>query len=270
VRSAGDTDYTFVKMTFEARALKLPACPTPEKLAELGLEPAAPAPARGKQPLLTSGIVRAGGTSGGAAQQQQLQGGGGGGVPDEGAPRIKTLGDSQLAAAIAELTGGLDPPPRPEMLPNRRRLAQDDGDWAAQHQNAPVIQIPQHPWYPRPSMLVASASGAAAAADPFAKFISRGAGAAGAVSVVAPEQTQWDPPRKDNGQPSITLTFFFGMTADKTFAYGKGNSVMVPADGVKFNIEAANWWAGRGGALRQGAAVRWRGAGATRGGGSAA
>ena len=30
-------------------------------------------------------------------------------------------------------------------------------------------------------------------------------------------------------------------TATRHHSYGKGNSVTVPADGVKFNIEASNW-----------------------------
>jgi hypothetical protein len=257
VRSSGETDYTYVKLTFEGHQLKLPSCPSPEKLAELGLEPIAAAPAP-QMPGLKSPAARggAGVPAGQQQQQQQQQQVAGGG--DGGPPRIKTLGDSQLAATIAELTGGLTdaPPPRPEMLPNRRRaLRQANGASWGPHtpQGTPVVQIPQHPWYPRPSMLVAPAQGlAGAGGDPFAQFITRNQGVAtGGVSVVPGDQAKWDPPQQNNGAPSLTLTFFFGMNADKTFAYGKGNNIVVPADGLKFNIEAANWWAPGAGAAQQ-------------------
>jgi hypothetical protein len=43
--------------------------------------------------------------------------------------------------------------------------------------------------------------------------------------------------------PTIRVTFMFGFTAGKTFAYGRGRVVSAPAGSVKFNIEATNWCA---------------------------
>lgn len=43
------------------------------------------------------------------------------------------------------------------------------------------------------------------------------------------------------GPPMIKVTFLFGFTSNKTFAYGRGRVVSAPAGSVKFNVETVNW-----------------------------
>jgi hypothetical protein len=231
-------------MVYDGAALKMGECPSEDKLEELGLGapgPAgarAPAPAKAAQASKQAAVV--------AEREQQ---------PYADGQPIKTLGDSKLAATIAQLTAvTIDPPPRPEAMMTRR-LAE-----------AVVLAPQQAPASVLPSKLVSytRANGAQLAPmqsivaptvgadgltkdgkDPFAPLVTVAPGrTAGQVSVVTGPVARGTvaPAVTTGGAPSITVTFFFGMTANKTFAYGKGNSINVPADGVKFNIEAANWW----------------------------
>jgi len=233
VRASGDTDYTYVKLVFDAGALKLPQCPTQAELEKLGLAPppAPPTPSKiAGKPL--------GGP--GTQQQQQQQGA----QAEEGELAIKTLGDSRLAAAIAALTAEPTVPMRAEAITAgaARRLLQPNP------QQEKITLLPNRPRVTKPSMMVNGLMNPLSSKDskdPFAGLISHPASTTyGAVSVVRSDPSQSNPLATYGSAPTITLTFFFGMSANKTFAYGKGYNVHVPADGVKFNIEAANWWVG--------------------------
>jgi hypothetical protein len=215
VRASGDTDYTYVKMVYDASALKLPECPTQEKLEELGLVPP-PAPAAKLGAAKAPGSAPAAQQGG---QQEEL----------EEAP-IRTLGDSRLAAAIAQLTGEAPPPMRAEAITAgaARRL----------QGQRPMTLLPPRPIGGAPAKMVNGLLANQAGRDPFAGIISKPTTTTSGVSVV---REQYVAPTNYGTAPSITLTFFFGMTANKTFAYGKAYNVAVPADGLKFNIEAANW-----------------------------
>lgn len=269
MRTSGETDYTYVKLEFDGYALQLPDCPSEEKLAELGLIP-------------KKGDAAASGASSPSAKSQ----GGGGGLSQqqqeqrerereaENLPEIKTLGDSRLAAAIAALTAGDDKPSdaAAEGGPARRLLGASGGHTPLGRE---VFKDGK---------------------DPFEGLVTKPETGAqrGAVHVIS--QPAGGPAVSSGAAPSIAITFFFGMSANKTvsrlclclvvcalcvsidcdeggaskrtprqgsrqhplcvrrsfsnpaaytqppqFAYGKGNSVTVPADGVKFNIEASNW-----------------------------
>jgi hypothetical protein len=294
VRTSGDTDYTYVKMVFDSAQLKLPECPSEEKLAELGLiTPPAPGAAAGTKGAGAksapgAGKVPFGGPAGSGAAAAQ------GAAPVPEPPPIKTLGDSKLAAAIAALTASQDPPPRPEAAINARRLAEAavtpavgasiaapaaaPAATSAAPKPKPAAPRAQNLIRPRPATPRAQPAAAPAIGpltplvgangrDPFAGLVSKPTATRdGSVYVVTDPSPQ--EAYSAGTSPTLTLTFFFGMSANKTFAYGKGNSISVPADGLKFNIEAANWWArarhsGRG---AHGQAAACRGAPWGRGG----
>jgi hypothetical protein len=44
--------------------------------------------------------------------------------------------------------------------------------------------------------------------------------------------------------PQIKVTFMFGFSGNKTFAYGRGRVVSAPAGSIKYTVEAQNWCAG--------------------------
>lgn len=230
VRTSGDTDYTYVKMVFESQ-LRLPPCPVEER----------PSPRKGAKGSL-AGASRLGGAKGAAAAAAAQA--------DGDLPVIKTLGDSSLAAAIASLTS--DPPPRPEAMQMRHLLADgkrgllpkptgEPATLVTGNTRAPVkLSYTPAGKAPEPGYPLMSAALSKDGRDPFAKLVSTPKLTSSGVSVIA---TAPQPPlaAPAGNAPVITLMFFFGMTANKTFAYGKGNAVHVPADGLKFNIEAANW-----------------------------
>lgn len=247
MRTSGETDYTYVKMVFPAAALKLPECPSEEKLAELGITPAA-----------GTGASRTGARAGAAGRAAARAAAGAAALrpaayEPEGEP-VRTLGDSRLAAAIAELTAvTADPPPRPEAVDaHKRRLAQAapavQGEAASGGAPSAIMGYGRQGSVLRvPSVFTPQieASGMTKdGRDPFAQLITRAKpGSAGAVSVVTGAPAAVALAVTAGGAPSISITFFFGMTANKTFAYGKGNSIVVPADGLKWNIEAERWCA---------------------------
>jgi hypothetical protein len=41
--------------------------------------------------------------------------------------------------------------------------------------------------------------------------------------------------------PLVKVTFMFGFSHNKTFAYGRGRVVSAPAGSIKYTIEAQNW-----------------------------
>ncbi|KAI8467404.1 MAG: hypothetical protein J3K34DRAFT_471694 [Monoraphidium minutum] len=240
LRTSGDTDYTYVKMVFDGSSLKLPDCPTEEELVKLGLAPTA-ADKAAAAAAAKKGRAGAGGAAAGAAAGQQL-------LPES--QPVHTLGDSRLAATIAALTSfTADPPPRPEaMMGARRRLAQAGaGAPGGLARVSKLVAYSRAPLREMPSVVgaVIGDNGLTKdGRDPFAELITKPPrGGGGSVSVITGNSFTPESGRsaQGGGAPTITLTFFFGMTANKTFAYGKGNSIQVPADGVKFNIEATNW-----------------------------
>lgn len=44
--------------------------------------------------------------------------------------------------------------------------------------------------------------------------------------------------------PQIKVTFMFGFSGNKTFAYGRGRVVSAPAGSIKYTVEAQNWCVG--------------------------
>lgn len=41
--------------------------------------------------------------------------------------------------------------------------------------------------------------------------------------------------------PQFKVTFMFGFSHNKTFAYGRGRVVSAPAGSIKYTVEAQNW-----------------------------
>lgn len=86
----------------------------------------------------------------------------------------------------------------------------------------------------------ASLSHPAAVEPPLATLVAPATTPATAAAVVLPT-TSGPVFEEAVGQPYLKLTFMFGFTSNRTFPYGKGNTLTAPAGSIKWTLEADNW-----------------------------
>ena len=196
VRASGDADYTYVRLEFDGAALSLPGCPSEDKLRELGL---LPSPEEEAAAAAAKGGARPEAAAGQQQQQRRQQQQQAGDEDDDAGANVKTLGDSRLAAAIAALTAA-EPADKKDAAAAARRLRRLQG-------YAPVSRD------------------AFDGRDPFEGLVTRpeAGGARGSVHVVQ-EPGGGAPAAAGGSSPRIAVTFFFGMSANKTVRAGGGGA----------------------------------------------